>query len=63
MRFKKEEIEVVFWNFRKSAKPEEPSTNSDTHSFKKEEESQKVNVPPPVPAKPMDEVFIKTNSN
>ncbi|CAD8138490.1 unnamed protein product [Paramecium pentaurelia] len=44
---------------KSNAKPEEPSTNSDTHSFKKEEESQKVNVPPPVPAKPMDEEMLR----
>ncbi|CAD8054201.1 unnamed protein product [Paramecium sonneborni] len=63
LRFKKEEIEVVFWNFRKSAKPEEPSTNSDTHSLKKEEESQKVIVPSPTPAKPIDQEMLQQIQN
>ncbi|CAD8046941.1 unnamed protein product [Paramecium sonneborni] len=48
---------------KKSAKPEEPSTNSDTHSLKKEEESQKVYVPPPAPAKPINQEMLQQIQN
>ncbi|CAD8145982.1 unnamed protein product [Paramecium pentaurelia] len=48
---------------KSNAKPEEPSTNSDTHSIKKEEESQKVYVPPPAPTKPIDQEMLKQIQN
>ncbi|CAD8136451.1 unnamed protein product [Paramecium octaurelia] len=44
---------------KSNAKPEEPSTNSDTHSLKKEEESQKAYVPPPAPVKQIGQEMLR----